>query len=183
MRGPKAKPIVLTKRQRAELERSVRRATNPQRAVTRAKIILAAADGNGNQQIADRLEKPRETVRMWRGRWLGASEGLAAAEADEEEQALSRYIQHLLSDRPRPGGPATFSPEQLCGILALACEKPDESERPVSHWTPRELADEAVRRQIVTSISPRHVGRFLKRGRTPAPSQPVLVDQQPGRRP
>jgi hypothetical protein len=35
------------------------------------------------------------------------------------------------------------------------------SARPISHWTPRELADEAIQRQILTRISPRHVGRFL----------------------
>ena len=176
MQGPKPKPIVLTERQRAELERISRRATNPQRAVTRAKIILFAADGNANQQIADRLEKPRETVRMWRRRWLEASEGLEAAEADEDERALGRYIQQVLTDRPRPGGPATFRPEQLCAIIALACEPPEASGRPVSHWTPRELADEAARRQIVTSISSRHVGRFLK-GR-PNSKAPGMVERR-----
>src|SRR3712207_7962660 len=38
--------------------------------------------------------------------------------------------------------------------------------RPVDAWTPRELADEAVKRQIVASISPTSVGRFLKAGRS-----------------
>ncbi len=45
-------------------------------------------------------------------------------------------------------------------IMVLACETPGESQRPVSSWTPRELADEAVKRGIVKQISPRMVGVF-----------------------
>jgi putative transposase len=54
--------------------------------------------------------------------------------------------------------------------MALACEKPEAADRPVSTWTPRELADEAVKRGIVTKISPRTVERFLKGERFTAPS-------------
>jgi hypothetical protein len=57
----------------------------------------------------------------------------------------------------------TFTFEQFMQIMALACEKPEAAERPVSSWTPRELADEAVKRGIVTKISPRTVERFLNR--------------------
>jgi putative transposase len=64
--------------------------------------------------------------------------------------------------------------------MALACEDPKATGRPVSHWTPRELADEAVHRGIVLSISPRTVGRFLKGGRPQAPSEPLLA-QRPSR--
>ena len=48
----------------------------------------------------------------------------------------------------RPGAPTTFSAEQWCQIIALACEPPEASDRPISHWTPRELADEARKREI-----------------------------------
>jgi hypothetical protein len=47
-------------------------------------------------------------------------------------------------------------------IVAIACESPEKSERPVSHWTAKELAQEAIKRGIVEKISPRSVGRFLK---------------------
>ena len=49
-------------------------------------------------------------------------------------------------------------------IMALACETPASADRPVSNWTPRELADEAVKRGIVEQISPRTVERFLTVG-------------------
>jgi hypothetical protein len=61
--------------------------------------------------------------------------------------------------------------EPLCQIVALACEEaPADSGRPTSHWTPRELADEAVKRRIVARISVRTVGRFLVSWRRPRSS-------------
>lgn len=181
MRGPKPQGIELTARQRAELERIERRTTSPQREVTRAKIILAAADGANNEEIARQMDIHREKVRAWRGRWLEAAEGLATMEAEGDDKALGQYISRLLADQARPGAPATFSPEQLCLIIALACEPPEQSDRPVTHWTPAELADEAIKRQIVTSISPRHVGRFLNRRPTSAASKPLLAQQRSSR--
>jgi transposase len=69
----------------------------------------------------------------------------------------------ILGDAPRPGAPLKFSAEQVCEIIAVACEQPAaESERPVSHWSRRALADEVKKRGIVSEISPRRVGRFLK---------------------
>ena len=61
-----------------------------------------------------------------------------------------------------PGTPATFTPEQVCAIMALACAPPEQSDLPLSHWSQSELAREAVRRGIVDSISHGSVGRFLK---------------------
>jgi hypothetical protein len=81
-----------------------------------------------------------------------------------------------LTDEQRPGAPGTFTFEQFMQIMALACEKPITLDVPVSAWTPRELADEAVKRGIVKTISPRTVERFLKGERFTAPSQAVLAD-------
>src|SRR5215468_895267 len=55
------------------------------------------------------------------------------------------------------------TPEQICTVIAMTCEKPSESERPISHWSQREIADEAIRRGLVSNISQRSVGRFLKK--------------------
>jgi putative transposase len=92
---------------------------------------------------------------------------------------LRTLLEQVLDDAPRPGKPATFSPEQIVQIVALACEPPEKSGRPISHWTARELADEAKKRQIVRDISPRSVGRFLKTGRLAAAPQPLLAERQP----
>ena len=72
-------------------------------------------------------------------------------------------VAERLADGPRPGGPAKFTPEQVCQMIALAYEKPADSGRPISQWSHRESADEIERRGIVGSISPRHAGRLLKK--------------------
>jgi hypothetical protein len=59
--------------------------------------------------------------------------------------------------------PATYTPEQICAVVAMTCEKSSESERPTSQWSQREIADEAIRRGLVPNISQRSVGRFLKK--------------------
>lgn len=56
----------------------------------------------------------------------------------------------------------TFSLEQILQLFAMACEKPDDYGRPISHWSARELADELIKLGVVETISPRHVGRLLE---------------------
>ena len=168
--------LQVTARQRTMLEQIVRRASSPQAEAMRAKIILAAADGLNNQLIANRLGLHVQTARSWRGRWAEAADRLAVIETEGSEAAVREAIHELLCDAPRPGVAATFTPEQICQIVAVGCESPAESGRPVTHWTPTELADEVVQRGIVVSISPRSVGRFLKRSRSPAPSVPQLAE-------
>jgi putative transposase len=90
--------------------------------------------------------------------------GWGEAACGWDADTLSDKVVEVLEDRERSGAPSTFTAEQLCQIMAVACEKrPEECGRPVSHWTARELADEAKARGIVAGISPRHVGRFLKK--------------------
>ena len=176
MRGPKPVSLHVTARQREILAQIVRRASSSQAEATRAKIILAAADGLNNQHVADRLGLKPPTARKWRGRWAAAADRLAALESAGDPVALRAAIRELLRDAPRSGTPTTFSPEQICQIVAVGCEPPADSGRPVTHWTPTELADEVVQRGLVTRISPRSVGRFLKRGRSPAASVSLLAE-------
>ena len=164
MPGPKPELIELTATQEAILERIVRREKSPQQLVRRCHIILDANAGAPNEQIAKTLGVSSNTVRTWRSRWAQESGILAACETEETEKDYCTRIVNLLSDLPRSGAPPTFSAEQICQIVALACDPPLESGRPVAHWTPTELADEAIKRGIVESISPRQVGRFLKSG-------------------
>jgi putative transposase len=183
MRGPKPPPVVLTPTQRVLLQRLARRQSGAQRLVRRARIILEAASGANNDQIAKLLGVDRGTVRTWRMRWLEALPRLKAAEkmaGDDDERVLllAGLVEEVLVDEPRSGKPATFTPEQICRIVALACENPRESGRPVTHWSTTELADEALKRGIVQSISPRSVGRFLGRGQSQAASGALLDEQR-----
>jgi putative transposase len=84
-------------------------------------------------------------------------------------------IEERLQDAPRPGAPARITADQRCQIEALACEKPEKSGRPISHWTSREIAEEVKQRQIVETISPRHARRLLKRSRSQAALESLLA--------
>src|SRR6266568_4867622 len=175
MPNPQASALNVSPLQSQLLERMVHRSTTAQRLVKRGHIILEAAKGTSNSQIAQHLQMGYETVRRWRDRWYAAESRLQAVEATGKPKLLGQAIEALLTDVQRPGAPETFTFEQFMQIMALACEAPGESQRPVSSWTPRELADEAVKRGIVTQISPRTVGRFLKDERFAASSQAVLA--------
>jgi putative transposase len=170
----------MTARRRAALDRLVRRASTPQRLALRAQILLAAAAGERNEALARRLGCTPTMARKWRRRWAAAEADLAAAEAGDDRH-LARVLTRLLADASRPGAPGHFAPEQIVQVVAVACEPPPGSDRPTSHWTPRELAAEAVKRGIVAAISPRTVGRFLGSGRPQAASEPLLADAQAGR--
>jgi putative transposase len=181
MRGPQPPAVVLSDRLRGVLEHLARRQTSPQRLVRRLQIVLAAADGRNNDQIARHCGVNRGTAQTWRTRWLLAAPRLeAAVDAGDDDRLLGRLVADALDDALRAGAPPTFTAEQVVQVVALACEPPPGSDRPVSHWTPRELAEEAVERGIVPAISPRSVGRFLGSGRPPTPPEPVLADRQGG---
>lgn len=166
MPGPQPLSIPVSASQRALLERLARAQSTPQSLVRRARTILLAAEGERNQHIAEQLGSDRLQVRRWRRRWSEAVGRLDALEAAGAAQsAPMEALVEVLSDRPRSGCPPTFSAEQICQIVALACEPPAESGREVTHWTPKELAQEAQQRGIVESISVRTVGRFFERPR------------------
>jgi putative transposase len=154
MRGPKPPEVVLRDEERRDLEALVRAHRTPQQLAVRARIVLAAADGRNNTQIARELGVEDDTVRLWRMRWLG----LQAARLED----LS--VTERLTDAPKPGAPPRITAEQVCQVVALACEAPEQAGRPISQWSAREIADEIVRRGIIDRISPRHAARLLKRG-------------------
>ena len=177
MRGPRAAAIRVSPTQQALLQRIQRQQTADQRLVRRASIILALAVNSCVEAVARQLGLTRVTVRAWRDRWREATPALQSAEQDLTPPQFRRLLEHLLDDAPRPGKPATFSPEQIVQIVAVACEPPEKSGRPIDHWTDRELADEVKKRRIVKDISPRSAGRFLKRGRPAAAQEPVLAER------
>lgn len=156
--------VVVTVAQRAVLERVVRAYTTPQHIAQRARIVLMSAEGRRNVDQAAVLGTDTQRIRRWRRRWADAQPAMAAAEVTEGEDAyVDDLIFDLLRDEQRPGRKPVFTAEQVAQIIGVGCEQPsEESDRPVSHWTPRELADEVIKRGIVVSISPRHVGRILE---------------------
>ncbi len=154
MPGPRPPAVEVTVEERAELERIVRRHTSGQQLVERARLVLLMADGRTNSDVARVVGVDVDTVRKWRGRWR----------AVREVPGADLSVAARLADAPRSGTPARITPEQVCRIMALACEAPRVAGRPISQWSTTELAAEIVRRGIVETISPRHAARLLKRG-------------------
>jgi len=125
---------------------------------------------HSNMDIARQVPMDEEAVGLWRRRWARwCSVPLAELSAADR-----------LADAARPGAVPRLTAEQVCQIVALACEQPTNSGRPISQWSHRELAGEIVRRGITERISPRHAARLLKSGRPPAAPSALLA--HPGRR-
>jgi transposase len=153
MPGPKAIQVVLSEEEEKSLEFLVRRHHTRQQIALRARIVLLAGQGESNSAIVRKLAVDLSTVQRWRKRWV-QSQGIELADLSAEDR---------LEDLPRPGKPPRITADQRCQIEALACEDPDGSDRPITEWTGREIADEIIKRQIVPSISSRHAARLLKR--------------------
>ena len=153
MPGPKAIEVVLSHDEQKGLEFLVRRHHTRQQIALRARIVLLAGQGQSNSAIVRELAVDLSTVQRWRKRWV-QSQGIELDDLSAEDR---------LEDLARPGKPPTITADQRCQIEALACEDPDGSDRPISEWTGREIADEIIKRQIVPSISGRHAARLLKR--------------------
>ncbi len=154
MRGAKAQVVNLSDAEKRGLEKLIKRHQVGQQIAKRARIVLAAAEGKKNKEIAQAYQATLDTVSLWRNCWVK----LQSISYDD----LS--IEDRLQDAPRPGAPARITADQRCQIEALACEAPEKSGRPITHWSAREIADELKKRKIVTNISPRHAARLLKRG-------------------
>jgi transposase len=135
--------ITLTGSQRRELIRMTRAGRTEQRLVRRAEIILAAAAGEANAQIARLLGLCEDTVRKWRRRWCAAP-GLAS-----------------LGDAKRSGRRPKFSPVQVAGVKAMACTPPADKGLPLSRWSCPELARQVITDGMCASISPATVRRWL----------------------
>ena len=158
----KAAKTTITERQQEILQTVSRAVTAPSRLRQRATIILLAFEGLLNEDIAPRVGLTHRQVGRWRRRWANAWNQLIDIECCESRADLRRAMEAVLSDEPRPGAPAKFTPEQVTQIVAVACEPPAKSDRPITHWTVQELTDEVIRRGIVESISPAQVYRYLR---------------------
>jgi putative transposase len=141
-------PLELNETEREQLQQLVNRHSTPQQIAIRASIILLASEGHNHREIARNLNISRDMARLWRNRWLELSQ-------------KDIPVAERLADAERPGGPMTNSKEQILQLFAIACDQPQKYGRPISQWTKRELASEVIKQGIVTTISPRHVGRLM----------------------
>jgi transposase len=112
--------IALTSEERAQLEAWARRRTSAQALALRARVVLLAAEGLNNTEIAQRLGVHRPMVRKWR----------------------SRFAEHRLdglTDEPRPGRPRTVTDEQVEAVIVKTLES---TPKDATHWSTRSMARE-----------------------------------------
>ena len=135
--------VTVTAAERTALKKRIRGTRTAWRDRLRAQIVLAAAAGRCNAQIARDLRISQDTVRKWRGRF--ADRGLEG-----------------LGDLPRPGRPRQISAEVRAAVVALACQLPAATGVPLAHWTGPELAAELSAQNLVSSpVSASSVLRIL----------------------
>ena len=141
---PKAKAIRLKRKTRSALAAMARSTSAPYRSVQRAKIILHAADGLGNEEISRRLGITDDMVRKWRGRFA-ATGNLAS-----------------LDDKPRSGRPARIPVEVRCQLIKLACQRCGDDRSPFrTIWTYDTLGN-ALALETGCYLSMSEIGRILR---------------------
>jgi len=169
--------VTATELQREILMQLARSTQVPYSQVVRAKIILGACAGKSNGQIGSEVGCHQNTASTWRCRWGSRQPVLEQSESESTPQQYKELIESALADEARSGSPPTFTAEQLCQIMAVACQPPEQVNCPVTHWTAQEFVNEVIKQDIVTTISVRHIGRFLKGMRPETTSVTVLADQ------
>ena len=121
--------IELSERERLQLEAWTRRRSSAQALALRSRIVLAAAEGLKNTEIAERLEINRAMAAKWR----------------------SRFAEHRLdglTDEPRPGRPRTITDEQVDAVITTTLES---TPKDATHWSTRSMAKEVGLTQTAVS--------------------------------
>ncbi|HEV2638988.1 MAG TPA: IS630 family transposase [Actinocrinis sp.] len=135
-----ATPVALTAADRHRLKKMAYGHKTPYRDRQRATIVMLAARGRSNSQIAGHTRTHVDTVRLWRDRF--AAQGMAG-----------------LADRKRSGRPRSFTPVQIAEVKALACQLPADAGVPLARWSCPELARQAAADGMVESVSASTVRR------------------------
>jgi hypothetical protein len=158
-----APKITLTEKQKTILTMMATSRSLSKSLILRAQIIIHASNGMQNKEIGSKVSLNRLNVGLWRRRWAQAESILLEIEEKEgDNYKYKQKIREIFTDCVRPGAPATFTAEQICQILSVACEKPEDSGLPLSHWSRPALRAELIKRGIVETISVAHLGNFLK---------------------
>ena len=170
----KAREVKLTQRIENILEKYSKSRTLPANQIERAKIILLASQGRNNQEISEKVSGNQDTVSKWRTRFINQADYFFNVEQNNPDE-LEETIAKFLKDAPRPGCPCTITEEQIIKILEIACRRPEEFGYETSHFSLPQLAATVVELNIVESISPSSIHRFLKYGKSKAASNSLLA--------
>jgi transposase len=135
--------VTLTDDERSGLLNLTKKGTASARKIGRAQILLHAADGASDDEIAKAIRVGRSTVERTRKRFVEGG------------------VERALNEQPRPGAKRKLDGKQEALLIATACSSPPE---PRARWTMKLLADKLVELKVVESISDETIRRTLKRG-------------------
>ncbi|PHM22456.1 helix-turn-helix domain-containing protein [Xenorhabdus innexi] len=160
----KAPAVNLSAQQQHALEHIVKSRTGRSDHRQRAQLILLFGSGASNNRAAKQVGLGSKQAGCWRKRWLDNQDKLSAIESTETAglNSLIKALETLFSDLHRSGSKPKFTAEQVAQILTVACEAPQKSECPLSHWTLPSLRREVIKRGIVDNISISRLHAFLK---------------------
>ena len=133
--------VELSVEERTKLEQMLRRGKHSARRLTRARILLKAADGLRDDEIAEAVETSLPTVERTRKRFTEVNLG-------------------ALDERPRPGKKPRLDERGEARLIAEACSTAPEGRE---HWTLQLLADRVVELKLADSCSADTVWRVLKK--------------------
>jgi len=156
------------------LEKIRRKRSVPEFMKQRLQIVLAAAIGSQNNDIATECLCGVHPVGKWRNRWAKAYQNWKQIDEIFRPEMKERLVILWLSDEKRQGRKKRITAEQRTKIAALSQETPEQNGFPVTHWSQKRLAQAAIQRGIVDTVSAATVGRILKK-RFVASSQPRLA--------
>jgi transposase len=147
----------------------------------RLQVVLDAATGMRNKDIAGETGFEVHFIGMWRNRFAEHHQAWRQTDQDLRPTMSETLLLEWLGDKKGRGRKEDFTAEQRTKIAALSLESPEQSGLPVTHWTSELLAREAARRGIVETISISTVRKILKK-RLVAPQGPVLAQRENRRR-
>jgi transposase len=145
-----SEPLIRTPEERQALEKLARERSMEARIVERAKMVLLLAEGASDGQVAKSLRTTSKTVRKWSQRY-----------PQRRTRRAGDPVEKWLADNARVGRPDKFDEQFWVDVLAIATSNPEDSGRPITHWTAHEMADEVVKRGLTKSIHPSTISRFL----------------------
>ena len=170
--------VELDTREKSILHKIVRSKTLGSLLKERAQIVLAASMGVPNRQIVREHGIEEHRVGIWRRRWHAKHETWKKLDPGLRPKMSEKLVFQWLADATGRGCKPEITGEQRTLILAVACEPPEQSGYPHTHWTDRLLAAEVIKRGIVEYVSHVWIWNFLKSARTQAAQKPVLAERE-----
>lgn len=167
--GVKAKSVLeISNRQLTLLTEELRKRTTLSQYKARIEIIIRVYGGESQTAISLSTGINYESVRLWRNRWIDEYKKLLIYEQGvggngvKDHELLSKMLD-ILKDKPRSGAPRVITSAQEGLLTALACELPSDYGLIRTNWSHATLAQVAIEKGIFDRISPRYVGKLLKK--------------------